>query len=421
LIPQKGLLCPSPDTAATRRLHIRIPATSVTRHISVDITISNKDEHFIQIIDGDASPVLKELVKKAQEGMRKGIAPELCEEGVGGTYFIRDASNRIIGVFKPQDEEPFCINNPKGFSPKSNSCDNKLQCYKEGIEVGEASLRECAAYLLDHDHFSAVPPTDLVLCQHPSFCCLEEEENNDLSSSSKKVVKVGSFQQFVQNDGDTQDLGSAFVAKFPVDEVHKIAVLDVRIFNTDRHGGNILYRETTGPQGQRSYTLIPIDHGYTLPSTLGEAFFEWQYWPQANQPMSEKTKEYIRNLDAERDVELLKRKFGSTMREEHFRTLRISTALLKKAAAADLTFLQIAHIMCRLTMGETSVLERLCAVAMESAGGQPELFMDHLSDLLDDEIQRVKTAPIAYNRRFSISDCAPLHIGASSNYDDDDD
>ncbi len=85
----------------------------------------------------------------ASKGLKNGNAPLLCEEGVGGTYFMHDHQRRKVGVFKPQDEEPYNINNPKGFRPRLGSDAG----YKEGILVGEASIRECIAYvvrLTDH-------------------------------------------------------------------------------------------------------------------------------------------------------------------------------------------------------------------------------------------------------------------------------
>lgn len=39
--------------------------------------------------------------------------------------------------------------------------------------------------------------------------------------------------------------------------------LDMRLANADRNGGNILATKSEG-----SWTLTPIDHGYTLPSSL---------------------------------------------------------------------------------------------------------------------------------------------------------
>jgi hypothetical protein len=49
------------------------------------------------------------------------ISIELCEEGVGGTYFMKNKKGRRIAIFKPQDEEPFHVNNPKGYRPRANS------------------------------------------------------------------------------------------------------------------------------------------------------------------------------------------------------------------------------------------------------------------------------------------------------------
>ena len=48
-------------------------------------------------------------------------------------------------------------------------------------------------------------------------------------------------------------------------QVHKIAVLDIRLVNTDRNGANILAKRC--PR-QASWELTPIDHGYCLPGSL---------------------------------------------------------------------------------------------------------------------------------------------------------
>ena len=37
---------------------------------------------------------------------------------------------------------------------------------KPSVRVGEAALREVAAYLLDYDGFAGIPPACLVLCRH---------------------------------------------------------------------------------------------------------------------------------------------------------------------------------------------------------------------------------------------------------------
>jgi hypothetical protein len=115
-------------------------------------------------------PFLQNLADLAKEGLASGYKPELCEEGVGGTYFLFDENGEKIAVFKPQDEEPYNLNNPKGYRPRSGS----FASCKEGILIGEASVRECAAFVLDHGNFANVPPTDLAFCEHPAFYISKE-------------------------------------------------------------------------------------------------------------------------------------------------------------------------------------------------------------------------------------------------------
>jgi hypothetical protein len=40
---------------------------------------------------------------------------------------------------------------------------------RPGVKSGEATLREVAAYMLDHSGFSGVPATGLVEISHPSL------------------------------------------------------------------------------------------------------------------------------------------------------------------------------------------------------------------------------------------------------------
>jgi len=382
-------------------MRFRIKETRHTRNISVDIDIKSSDEEFVGLLDTKQSPnQLKPIVEDAWKGLKNGNAPELCEEGVGGTYFIYNEAGSRIAVFKPQDEEPYNINNPKGYRPRSGSNAG----FKEGILVGEASIRECAAYWLDHDHFAGVPATDLVLCQHPAFFNNLENKTGDtmevvpewstvFKSDTPKVnkLKIGSFQEFINHDGDCEDLSRSILKKFPVDEVHKIAQLDIRIMNADRHGGNILYREEITDKGEETYELIPIDHGYAIPSTLDEAWFEWLYWPQMKEPMSERTLQYIEKLNVEDEIKMLQEKFGNTLRKEHYRVLRISTMLLKKGAAARLSLFDIASMICRPNLTAPSTLELLCAKATELTSNISKddevSFYKELSRLMDEEIK----------------------------------
>ena len=80
------------------------------------------------------------------------------------------------------------------------------------------------------------------------------------------TVKIGSLQMFMENNGSCEDMGPG---AFPVEEVHKISVLDIRLANADRHAGNILLSKE---QVDGKTLLIPIDHGYCLPETVSTTY-----------------------------------------------------------------------------------------------------------------------------------------------------
>ena len=72
--------------------------------------------------------------------------------------------------------------------------------------------------------------------------------------------------------------------------------------------------------------------------------FDWLYWPQARQHYSPDTVDYIKSLDAEKDIELLKY-YKWDVPIECAQTLCISTMLLKKEVERGLTPFDIGSIM----------------------------------------------------------------------------
>ncbi|MCE0480957.1 Phosphatidylinositol 4-kinase gamma 4 [Datura stramonium] len=324
--------------------------------------------------------VLRDMIISTFEGLDRGNYPIRSSEGTGGAYFMRDASgNKFIAVFKPIDEEPMAVNNPQGL-PLSVSGEG----LKKGTRVGEGGLRECAAYILDHPKsgrrslsgeikgFAGVPPTAFVRCLHKGF-----------NHPDGVTVKLGSLQKFMENNGSCEDLGPS---AFPVEEVHKIAVLDMRLANADRHAGNILMSK--GEDGQ--VVLIPVDHGYCLPNSFEDVTFDWLYWPQARQPFSSETIEYIKSLDTEEDIGLLKF-YGWDIPLESARTLRISTMLLKKGAERDLTPFTIGSIMCRETLNKESVIEEILQEALDSMlpGSSEDSFVESVSHVMDRRLDEI--------------------------------
>nr|XP_043639124.1 phosphatidylinositol 4-kinase gamma 3 [Erigeron canadensis] len=311
--------------------------------------------------------VLKKLIDSTFDGLEKGFKPIRSTEGTGGTYFMQDSSGKkYVSVFKPIDEEPMALNNPNGLPLSTDG-----EGLKKGTRVGEGAIREVAAYLLD-DGFAGVPPTVLVKCLHEAF-----NYSGDFDYSQTNV-KVGSLQMFIRNCGSCEDMGPS---SFPVQEVHKISVLDIRLANADRHAGNILFTKE-GEDGRT--VLVPIDHGYCLPESFEDCTFDWLYWSQAQEPYSEATIEYISTLDAEQDLELLKF-HGWEVPVACARIFRISTMLLKKGAARGLTPFAIGSIMCRETLKKESIIEQIVREAEEGflPGTSEDAFIESVSLIMD--------------------------------------
>lgn len=153
---------------------------------SVDVFTGNIIELF------DDAPVdlskLKNAVHFVQTALNEEITPMLVDDCTGGTYMCFNKYEGVEAVFKPYDEEPYCINNPKGLYP------NQLSENNRGIIPGTAYLREIASYYLDHNHFAGVPETALA-------CLSYESENFDIRR------KVGSLQLFVSHECSSEDYG----------------------------------------------------------------------------------------------------------------------------------------------------------------------------------------------------------------------
>ncbi|KAG9151780.1 hypothetical protein Leryth_002067 [Lithospermum erythrorhizon] len=335
--------------------------------------------------------VLTDLVNSTLEGLDKGHCPKRSSEGTGGAYFMVDSSGaKYVSVFKPIDEEPMALNNPRGLPFSVDG-----EGLKKGTRVGEGALRECAAYILDHPRsgrrsfsgeikgFAGVQPTLMVRCLHDGF-----------HHPDGLTIKMGSLQMFVENNGSCEDLGPS---AFPVDEVHKIAAFDLRMTNVDRHAGNILLSKDEDGKT----LLIPIDHGYCLPESFEDCTFDWLYWPQARKPFNADTVEYIKSLDAEEDIALLQF-YGWELPPACARTLRISTMLLKKGVERGLTPCAIGNIMCRETLNKESVIEEIIQEALDCVlpGSSDAAFMEAISSIMDrylDEVARACVKSLVKN------------------------
>lgn len=207
------------------------------------------------------------------------------------------------------------------------------------------------------DEYHAVPATTYVEFYHPSF-----EERGVCNSGpirrmpsiplqNRKKTKHGSLQSYAEHDDVICNFSSSV---FSAAEIHKVAILDIRILNCDRNEENILVKKEmkqvdtpTGPKVKKDYRLIPIDHGLSFPDCFEINAHElvWMDYPQASEPFSEEELAFIDKIDPVEDCQRLKEKLG--FRHICLRNFRVAETLLKKCAKAGLTLKQIGMIMYR--------------------------------------------------------------------------
>lgn len=270
------------------------------------LPLATSGKRFAALLDvvGDshsADARIRSLIARVDAGLAAGFEPRLADEGTGGAYLMRDDAGVVVAIFKPSDEEPNTPNNPRGLcspSPTSHLINHGFgrshgaaelastrdalrrgrastmptmadlfllanrsvppdalfggaghaaappgaplggaPRIRNGIAPGSSACREFAVFLLDHEHRAGVPLTMLAVVQHEAFHAHDEH------GTRSRKAKIGSLQEFVVHDYPAEDLAMSKIRRFPVAAVHEIAVLDMRLGNTDRHGGNMLVRE----------------------------------------------------------------------------------------------------------------------------------------------------------------------------------
>eukprot|EP00545_Synedropsis_sp_CCMP1620_P006824 CAMPEP_0119009046 /NCGR_PEP_ID=MMETSP1176-20130426/4104_1 /TAXON_ID=265551 /ORGANISM="Synedropsis recta cf, Strain CCMP1620" /LENGTH=705 /DNA_ID=CAMNT_0006961489 /DNA_START=762 /DNA_END=2879 /DNA_ORIENTATION=+ len=315
---------------------------------------------------------LRHIIQQCRRGLALGYKPVLVLDGSGGTYFLHDARKIPAAIFKPADEEPYAENNPRGYVGAGGML-------RDGIAPGQACLREVAAYMLDHGNFCNVPATTLVEARHAAFHVNGTRLNvsqggasigshsltphKNTGSSRRGATKVGSLQVFIKAECTMDDLSPSKIHK---DEIHKIALLDMRLMNADRNSANLLCRRR--PQ-DGSIELVPIDHGFCLRSVCDVSWMDWCWldWPQMKEPISKEIKNYILKIDIDADCQLLKETLN--IQGQALDYFRASNKLLKEGVKSGLSLYEIAILCCRNDdLGEVpSKLEMLTEIATELA------------------------------------------------------
>ncbi|ATY61020.1 Phosphatidylinositol 3-4-catalytic [Cordyceps militaris] len=142
------------------------------------------------------------LVDSVRRAIRQEIHPSMISQGSSGSYFARDPDGKIVGVFKPKDEEPYAAGNPKWnkwIHRNLFPC-----CFGRACLIPNLSyVSEAAAYVLDRQlRTNLVPYTDVVWLSSKSFHYPFWDRRNFYRKKRPFPAKPGSFQVFLKGFKD---------------------------------------------------------------------------------------------------------------------------------------------------------------------------------------------------------------------------
>ncbi|XP_045486947.1 phosphatidylinositol 4-kinase type 2-beta isoform X2 [Pieris rapae] len=277
-------------------------------------------------------PQFSELVWQAEVAIDNGIYPERIYQGSSGSYFVKNPGGKIIGVFKPKDEEPYGRLNPKWTKWMHKLC--CPCCFGRSCLIpNQGYLSEAGASLVDSKiGLKIVPKTRMVKLVSETFNYLRiDRERSRLKRAITEQFpnlrfnrmglppKVGSFQLFVEGYKDAdywlrrfeQDPPQEHVMKKFQLQFERLVVLDYIIRNTDRGNDNWLIKymapsnrseqDMTEPSewsgGGIEVRIAAIDNGLAFPFKHPDSWraypYHWAWLPQAKKPFSTETKELV--------------------------------------------------------------------------------------------------------------------------------
>ena len=205
----------------------------------------------------------KNALKLALAGLSMGYEPKKLDEGTSGIYALYGPTKKPVAVVKP-------------------ACEVHIDARMAAANLNAFDVlrNEVAASLLDHKSSAGVPQTLLVNAKWRG-----------------QHLGAAMFQLYVE-DSVSLDRGGADPRILAAEEIHKIAVLDVRLGNRDRNKGNFMVG--------KDQTLVPIDHAYSfLPESASVLNMVWLEWPRSQLPLTARMAQYVEGLDFANDERIL--------------------------------------------------------------------------------------------------------------------
>jgi phosphatidylinositol 4-kinase type 2 len=178
-------------------------------------------------VEGALDRIMKlqfeDIVESVRMAIELEVHPKLITQGSSGSYFARNTQGKVVGVFKPKDEEPYASRNPKW----TKWIHRNLFPFFFGracLIPNLSYVSEAAAYVLDTQlRTNLVPYTDIVGLSSKSFHYDFWDRRAYYRKKKPFPEKLGSFQVFLKGYKDA----NIFLKEHPWPDQHNGSRLDV--------------------------------------------------------------------------------------------------------------------------------------------------------------------------------------------------
>ncbi|KAF1996593.1 hypothetical protein P154DRAFT_498240 [Amniculicola lignicola CBS 123094] len=158
----------------------------------------------------------EDTVESVRLAIEMDTHPILITQGSSGSYFARNTKGKVVGVFKPKDEEPYASKNPKW----TKWAHRNLFPFFFGracLIPNLSYVSEAAAYVLDTQlRTNIVPYTDIVSLSSKSFHYDFWDRRAFYRKKKPFPQKPGSFQVFLKGFKDA----NIFLKEHPWPDQH---------------------------------------------------------------------------------------------------------------------------------------------------------------------------------------------------------
>ena len=138
-----------------------------------------------------------DIVESVRTAIELGVHPRMISQGSSGSYFAQNTNGKVVGVFKPKDEEPYASRNPKWTKWIHR---NLFPCFfgRACLIPNLSYVSEAAAYTLDSRlQTNLVPYTDVVHLSSKNFYYDFWQRSAYYRKGKMLPEKPGSFQVFL--------------------------------------------------------------------------------------------------------------------------------------------------------------------------------------------------------------------------------